>query len=314
MLKSKPQKVIIVSGPTASGKTDFAIQKAKELNGELISADSRQIYKYLPITTNIGEVSYSHEIELEINNKTISLPVHKYKEKLIHLIQFVDPKDIFNVYEWKVYAEALIRDINKRGKTPIIVGGTGLYIDALIKNYNISESDEEIDWEQRGRLELLELEELYEILNKLDGKILRSLNESDIKNKRRLIRLIEKGGDRNKKIENRIKKLNFEFEMFYPRYNWEDLKNRIKFRVEKMFDEGIVEEIKNLLAKGYSKSEPGLKIMGASQVIDYLDGKLNLEECKLQIINAHNQYARRQRTWFEGEGRDYRLQVVDYSK
>lgn len=280
-------KLIIVCGPTSSGKTALALKIAQESNGELVNADSRQIYKYLDIGTNKSHQS--------------SNVAPSGDEVPIHLLSFLNPDERFSVFEFKNLAEAKIDEIFSRGKQPILVGGTGLYIDSIVKNYqpevNIEGSA------KREKLEQLSLEELQAIASEMH--ILQELNESDRQNPRRLVRLIEKGG--NPKINQDSK---YEIEMIYPNFEWEDLKTRIENRVDEMFKEGIIEETKKVLEMGFSENSVALQGIGYREVMQFLQKEISLEQCIDRVKTAHKQYAKRQITWFEGKGRGYELKII----
>ena len=324
---TKKKKFFIVGGPTASGKTDFAIRLAKKHNGELINVDSRQIYKYLSIGTNVGDIDKVCDYELPITNYeksiTRNLPLHTVNDVPIHLIHFLEPDIRFDVFSFKVLAEALIEDVVSRGKTPILVGGTGLYIDSLLNGYEIQETGNEQNRELRKELSLLTVSELQDILISRFSFPISRLNNSDKNNPRRLIRLIEKSEMSDEKREKRneiaaFPRLSslisrFHVTFYYPKYDLEELKDKIAKRVDEMFNEGLVEETKKVLELGFPKSSVALQGIGYREVIAYLDGDMTLEECKERVKISHRQYARRQRTWFEGDGRGYDLKVIEYS-
>ncbi len=295
------EKILIIGGPTATGKTNIALEIAKNNNGELINADSRQVYKYLDIGTNKGKIKQINKNEFLI-------------EKIpIHLINLITPDKRFNVFEWRQLARKSIKEISLRGKLPILVGGTGLYIDSIIKNYNLNE---EQDLELRNKLEQLNINELQKQLNKIDHQKFESLNQSDRNNPRRLIRLIEKAesgsivNQSEKDIFSNDTLHEYDYLFLYPEYDWNKLKIKIENRVEQMFKDGLIEETKKILELGYKKDDPGLQIMGYKQAVEYLEGRISLEKCVELVKFAHKQYAKRQRTWFEGIGRNYHLTKV----
>lgn len=267
-------KVIIVAGPTATGKTDIAITLAKNFDGELINADSRQVYKYLNIGTNKENIT----------------------EVPMHLTNILDLNERFNLYNFQKLALEKINEISSKNKLPIIVGGTGLYLDSLIKGYKLNNTEDK----RNSDLENLTVEEMQKMIS---IEVLESLNNSDKNNPRRLIRIIEK----QENIQTEKIDLNIETFILYPEYDWENLKLRIDERVEKMFDNGLIEETQDLLKKGYSEDSAGLEIMGYREVVAYLKKQIDLQTCKERVKIAHKQYAKRQRTWFEGEGRAYSL-------
>ncbi|MEO6728357.1 MAG: tRNA (adenosine(37)-N6)-dimethylallyltransferase MiaA [Candidatus Dojkabacteria bacterium] len=276
-------KVVIVAGPTATGKTETAIEIAKKFNGELINADSRQVYKFLDIGTNKGKLKeFDHQYSID------GIP--------LHLVNFLEPSDRFKLFDFQKLALDKIQQISSANKLPIIVGGTGLYIDSLVKGYLLSDS------EAKDRTELDKLSVL-ELQNQIEPEVLNKLNNSDQNNPRRLIRVIEKSGELGIKSTN----LGIETFIVYPNYDWEKLKLKIDTRVEKMFDGGLIKETQDILSKGYTKDSYGLMIMGYKQVVEYINNEIDLNTCKERVKIAHKQYAKRQRTWFEGEGRNYNL-------
>lgn len=286
------EKIIIVGGPTGSGKTKFAIQLAKEINGELVNADSRQIYKYLNIGTNKGVLTGDSKKIID------GVP--------IHLIDFLEPDVRFNVFEWRSLAINCIKDIQSNGKQAIVVGGTGLYIDSLIKEYDF-ESKFQISDDQRKSLTSLDNSSLLKVQEHYKTQLTQvwdSLNYSDQNNLRRLQRLIAKLSTTEKPITNILPSFK-DYTFYYPKYNWDNLKIIIENRVDEMFKEGLVEETKSVLHKGFDKSAVGLQVMGYKEVIRYLDNEIDLDYCKNLVRIAHKQYARRQRTWFEGDRRAY---------
>lgn len=289
------KKIVFIGGPTASGKTNLAVNLAQKFNGELINADSRQVYKYLNIGTNKGD------IELKDNQYYI-------KNIPIHLISFLNPDKRFSVFEFKDAAIKLIDSIIEKGKLPIIVGGTGLYIDSIIKNYQLSGSQ---DLELRKELETKSLPDLQEILKSKHPENYRNLNSSDKSNPQRIVRLIEKLSAKPKleTMDN-----HYDYVFLYPEYNWEELIEKISDRVEQMFKEGLVEEVKTVLNLGFKKDSVALTGTGYKEVIDMLDGAISLQECIELVKISHRQYAKRQRTWFEGKGRGYNLIKIESTK
>ena len=191
---NKKEKIIVILGPTASGKTGLAVKLAYKFNGEIISADSRQVYKGMDIGTgkDLGE----YWVRVKRGNTGASglpLPLKRDRNDKIkipyHLIDVVSPKTEFSLAKFKEKADKAIENILKRNKVPIIAGGTGLYLQALVDNYNLSPVGP--DKKLRSRLERKTSQELFKMLKKLNSKFSNKLSESDQKNKRRLIRYIE---------------------------------------------------------------------------------------------------------------------------
>lgn len=366
------EKIVVIGGPTASGKTALAIKVAKEFNGELINADSRQIYKFLDVGTNKEVKTQNSKVEitnyeLRPNNgwrsarssdsserrsslvKLSNLNTYKLSHIPIYLLSFLAPDERFDVYTYQQLASELIIDIHSRGKLPILVGGTGMYIDSILKNYkfNLNANDED------SELNDLALENLQELLKKQSPEVFDSLNNSDRNNPRRLVRLLQKtllNSDkklddvqnskfeilnskqiRNSKLETNpksqisshtqnsvntlstpvLKIEDYEVAFLYPEFIWEELKEKIRKRIIKMIDEGLVQEVKDVLAMGYPKDSIALQGIGYKEVIDFLDNKIDEAEMINRITIAHSQYAKRQKTWFEGKGRGYNLLKVN---
>ncbi len=284
------EKIVIIGGLTASGKTALAVKLAKKYNGELINADSRQIYKYLDIGTNKDGI-----ITTEQGSFIDKVP--------IHLVSFLEPNQRYSVYDFKSDAIKHIEDILSRKKLPIIVGGTGLYIDSIIKNYKLETTSSSAP---RAELESKSLPELQQIANQDYTESYLALNKSDQSNKRRLIRLIERQGINNISKE----QSQYEYLFLYPKYTWKELLVKIETRVEGMFKEGLVAETKRVLNLGFSKNSVALQGIGYKQVIEYLEGNFNSQKCIDLVKIAHRQYAKRQRTWFEGKSRNYDLNII----
>lgn len=255
-------KIIVVAGPTASGKSDIAVKLAKNIGGYIINGDSRQLYKHLTIGT---AKPTKEEIE---------------KSGIKHfLYSIIDPKENFTIYE---YQKEVQRILNTEKGIPIIIGGTGLYIDSVIFNYDLSENTKLED------LSSFSLEELQ----KRAGKYLNDMTESDRKNKHRLVRVIQRNGLGNKKG----KELNnIYFVLDIPK---EELEKRIETRVEKMFEKGLLKENEKLLPMGYTYEDKGMRSIGYAEFKPYFDGVLSLEYIKEEIIKNTIAYAKRQKTWF----------------
>jgi len=309
---------IIIGGPTSTGKTRFALNLAHRFNGELINADSRQIYKYLNIGTNKGDIKQT----------STGFLIDKIP---IKLISFLNPNESYSVYKFQEAAKEEIFNIKERGKLPIIVGGTGLYIDSLLKRYSLDE--EVVDSKKREMLDKLDIKELQDLLKERNRNLFDNLNNSDQNNPRRLIRLIEKieaekirinknkldpdyinleNNNINTKESDNLIFNRSDYLFFYPKYKWEDLKLQIEKRVEEMFKEGLVLETQNILDLGFTKDSIALQGIGYKEVISYLNKEINLEKTIELVKIGHKQYAKRQRTWFEGKGRGYNLKIIDF--
>jgi tRNA dimethylallyltransferase len=298
MSDSTIYKVHVVAGPTAAGKTDYALALAEKLNGELINIDSRQVYKYMDIGTNKGQIELGGTEEIFAGD----YPVHKFSNGIhIHLLSFLEPSKQFNIYDFRALVYDLIPKIARRGKTPILVGGSGLYLSAILYPDKYKLSNEKFNPQYRSQLELMSVGELQSLLTYYSQVTFAELNPSDRQNKRRLIRKIETlTGDGE--IRGQISlTLNIEPQLHLIHMPIEELTEKINARVITMFEQGFVEEVKGILEKGYSSETPALRGIGYSQVIDFLQrqGIYTLEQCISAVQVAHRQYAKRQMTWFK---------------
>ena len=276
-MKSKI-KVVCIVGPTATGKSDFAVAYALEHNGEVISADSRQV----SIGMDIG---------------TGKITTEEMKGVPHHLLDIADPKKQFNVAQYKKLAQEAITDISSRCKLPIICGGTGFYIDAVINN--ISYPDVPHDKELRKNLDKMNVDALFILLKKLDKKFALSLNNSEINNKQRLIRSIEIATALGKIPKVTKNQSDYDVKWIGLNYPYEKPKERIHIRLLKRLDAGMIEEIEKLHKNGLSWKKLdgfGLEYRFISR---YLRKQITKEEMikLLEIEICH--YAKRQMVWFK---------------
>ena len=278
---NKP-KVIVICGPTASGKTKLSIELAKKINGEIVSCDSMQIYKDMTIGTAKPTVEEMQGIK------------H-------YLIDCVSPETRYSVADYKKDAEAAIKEILSKGKVPIIVGGTGLYLESLV--YNIEYNEIEVDLKYREKLEnrMTEegLESLYNEASKIDPEAASKNSKND---KKRIFRILEIYHSTNKtktelEIESRKNKPEYDYILFGITMDREKLYERINLRVDIMIKEGLIEEVKKLVEK-YNNMPTALQGLGYKEVVEYLDGKLTKEEMIDKIKMETRRYAKRQLTWF----------------
>lgn len=294
-ISTKKSKLIVVAGPTASGKTAFAIKLAKDIGGEIINADSRQVYMFMNIGTNKGVIKAIKDNVLKLDNWTIPQVDIENSKITGWLFDVLKPDENFSVADYQFIARGVIKNINSRGKTAVLVGGTGLYIDAVVQNYNINNTLPNLVL--REKLENFSLSDLQEELQRLDREFFDNLNDSEKNNARRLIRMIEKlqvpHSFKKEEVSNYL-----EYEFFYLDIPREVLYEKINTRAEMMFKQGFVEEVQSLIKNGYRDSKP-MQGMGYREVLDYLDGNLTLGECIDKTKQAHRNYARRQITWFK---------------
>lgn len=306
------KKVIVITGQTATGKTAHALELAKKYDGELINVDSRQIYKYLDIITGKDILPNSHfeERSNEKSLKDYSIGYCLLENTKLWLYDIVDPKQPFSSYEYVLCARNVIDDIIQRGKIPIIIGGTYLYMKHLL--YGIATENIPPDWDLRKELEHKSVEELSDILRSINMQLFEQLNESDSKNPRRLMRKIEIAHNIKSHSElvsesNKMPKLvrhdiiaqefiGFRFK------TTDDLSKIVKIRVEKRLAQGAVEEVENLLKRGYSAKDPGLQTIGYQEIIRFMNGQVDKETAIEQWIISELQYAKRQLTFMKKDG------------
>ena len=297
-------KLLAVIGPTACGKTDLAIHLAKKFNGELINTDSRQIYKYLDIGTAKGDVKIIKNRSVEIIQKykiedlTIKkLSVWEIENIHLHLINIIKPDKILSLSQYQKLAYNVIENITQRNKLPILVGGTGLYIDAIYKGYQIPKIRP--DYNFRRILYKKSLKNLQYIMNNLSKKIYNNLNNSDKNNSRRLIRLIEI--EKNNKL-NLLKNIilpKFNVLFITPKYKRKELYKIINKRAEKIVKSGLIKEVKDLLKKEYKFNTPAFSAICYPYTKQYIEGKIDKKTLIDKFAQGDRNYARRQITWFK---------------
>lgn len=278
-------KIIAISGSTASGKTEISIKLCRLIDGEIVNTDSRQIYKYLDIGTGKEKIIQHNPDGTVIINGIIH-----------HLIDIIDPKEEFNLAKFKELALQKINKIHDKGKTPILSGGTGLYTDSILHNYDLK--NETTDYKYRKRLAQKTVKELQDILKEKDPPAFIKMNKSDKNNKHRLIRAIEKTKYPTDK-DLMPKEISFDYVNIAINMPLKKLEKNIDKRVDSFFKNGLVEENKLLREKGYTTQMQALKSIGYMEFDDYFDGKISLEETK-KLVKLHTrQYAKRQLTWLK---------------
>ncbi len=275
--------LIVVAGPTASGKTRLAIDIAKVFSGEIVSADSMQIYKYM----DIGTAKPTAEERAECPH---------------HLIDFVEPDSEFSVADYTKLAHGVIADITSRGKTAVMCGGTGLYIDSVVKDIEFGEMD--TDYALRAELQKIAdsdgAEKLLEILSEFDDVSAKRLHPNNV---RRIIRAIEfykttgipisEHQEMTKQIESRYNAV-----IFCIDHDREVLYERINRRVDIMINEGLLEEVRKIMDMGYTKELNSMKGIGYKEIMDYYNGECSLDEAIEAVKQGSRRYAKRQLTWF----------------
>lgn len=280
--------LLILAGPTAVGKSDFSIKVAKALNGECISADSIQVYQGL----DIGSGKITKE-EME------GVPHH--------LLDILDPKEDYDASAFQLMARKKVEEVYQRERLPILVGGTGFYIQAMLNDIDFQEENEEEKARIREKLEK-ELKDrgsvaLHEELQKVDPLSGEAIHPH---NKQKIVRALEFFYLHNSpisehNIQQRQKEALYDSLFLVLNRNREALYAGIDSRVEKMFLEGLVSEVDSFYQKGYTEHSPGFKGIGYREVFPYLRGECSLEECKALIQQNSRHYAKRQLTWFKRE-------------
>ena len=279
--KTNKNKIIVIYWPTASGKTAISINIAKKLNTEIISTDSRQIFKEMNIWT------------AKILKEEMDWVRH-------HMIDIIYPNEEYSVWEFKNEAEKIINDLIIKWKIPILCWWTGLYIDSLIYDFKIPKV--EADWDLRKKLEDeakdFWVDFVYEKLKKIDPKNYHKIHKNNLQYVIRAIEVITKTW--KSKYEQAVNKIAKYDILFLTPYdgNREKLYDRINLRVEKMFEDWLLEEVKNLLKK-YKKTDFWLKTIWYEEIIKYFDWEYSLKEAKDKIKQNSRNYAKRQLTWFK---------------
>ena len=280
------QKLIILTGPTAVGKTKLSIELAKRIGGEIISADSMQVYKYM----NIG---------------TDKISPDKMEGVPHHLVDFMEPTEDFNVFMFQKLVKEVISDISSRGKVPVIVGGTGFYIQAVLYDIDFTETDEDDSY--RHELELKAQTEgthaLFEELKTVDPESAKIIHEN---NSKRVIRALEYYKKTGKPIsqhnkEQHERKSPYDFRYFVLTDDRKTLYSRIDQRVDKMMEEGLLEEVKELSGLGIPKTATSMQSLGYREIISYLEGEYDLDRAVYLIKQNTRHFAKRQLTWFRRE-------------
>lgn len=262
---------IVIFGPTASGKSALALELARRLDGEIINMDSMQIYKGMDILT--------------------AKPSREEKSRVPHhLYDLVYPHEEFSVHDYKELALKTISDIRSRGKLPILVGGTGLYLSSLYYDYGFRERD---SLKRKCLENLLDTEGIQALQELARQNYPHYMEEIDLENPHRLIRLLESG-----KIDRVKRKSDLRLKVFVPDWPRDELNRRIESRIDVMLSQGLLDEVASLFAL-YGEREylPALRGIGYKEYLPYLKGLMELDEARVRHLIATRQYAKRQRTW-----------------
>ncbi len=278
--------LIILTGPTAVGKTALSIGLAKAVDGEIISADSMQVYRKM----NIG---------------TAKIEPSEMQGVRHHLIDILDPGEEFNVVLFKRYALEAMEDIYSRGKIPVIVGGTGFYIQALL--YDIDFEDNDNDMSYREELQRLAAEKgnsyIHDMLSKVDPESAEKIHENNVK---RVIRALEFYRKTGMKISEHNeteaqKESPYNFEYFVLNDDRSKLYDRIDRRIDIMLEQGLEAEVRQLVSEGYSRDLVSMQGLGYKEIIDYIQGRCSFDEAVYTLKRDTRHFAKRQITWFKRE-------------
>ncbi|MGL4989840.1 MAG: tRNA (adenosine(37)-N6)-dimethylallyltransferase MiaA [Sarcina sp.] len=285
-------KLLVIAGPTAVGKTKISIDLAKKINGEIISTDSMQIYKYM----DIGSAKVSE---------------HEMDGIKHYLIDFLDPKNEFSVSEFKDLALKAIDEIRSRGKMPILVGGTGLYINSIICSMNFAQSQKDDSY--RETLESLAKEKgsiyVHELLKECDIKSYKSIHPNNVK---RVIRALEvfksTGIPFSEYRSDDMYTCDYDLYYYVLNMNRDTLYQRINKRVDIMIENGLIDEVKKLKDMGLIKDMQSMKGIGYKEILMYLENEITLDEAIDAVKQGSRNYAKRQITWFK---KDPRAKFID---
>jgi len=284
MIQKQYNKIplIIIQGATAVGKSEFAIKIAKEFNSSIISADSRQVYKYM----NTGTAKPTLKEQSNIKH---------------HLIDIVKPDQEYNAGTFSEDADKLIKQISSQNKIHIICGGTGFYIKALLEGlFKAPEIPIEIRQYLRKNVEIKGTEFFYNQLKKIDPESAERINQNDANRIIRALEIYETTGKTITQLweENISRRRNFKTVNIILKENREILYAKINNRVDKMIDNGLLNEMEVLIEKGYKRTDPGMNTVGYKELFPFLDGVHKLAECIVKIKQNTRNFAKRQITWY----------------
>lgn len=278
------QKLLVIIGPTAVGKTNLSIEMAKRYNGEIISGDSMQIYRGMDIGT------------AKITKEEMQGIPH-------HLIDIKNPEENFSVAEFQLLVRAKINEIAKRGKFPIIVGGTGLYVQSVIYDYQFSDvpGDETLRKELEERAKEIGNEALYKELQEIDPESATQIHPNNVRRVIRALEIFQLTGKTMKEFQsNQQPDLLYETALVGLTMDREMLYDRINRRVDLMIKQGLLDEVKSLYQKGLRECQ-SIQAIGYKEIYDYLDGKMTWDDAVEQLKQNSRRYAKRQMTWFRNK-------------
>lgn len=278
--------LIILTGPTAVGKTALSIGLAKAVDGEIISADSMQVYRKM----NIG---------------TAKIQQSEMQGVRHHLIDILDPGEDFNVVLFKKYALEAMKDIYSRGKIPVVVGGTGFYIQALLYDINFEDNDNDMSY--REELQTLAAEHgnsyIHDMLAGVDPESAEKIHENNVKRVIRALEFYKKTGTKiseHNEAESQ-KESPYNFEYFVLNDDRQKLYDRIDRRIDIMLEDGLLDEVRSLVDEGYSRDLVSMQGLGYKEMIDYIQERYTLDEAVYTLKRDTRHFAKRQVTWFKRE-------------
>lgn len=279
---NKP-KILCVVGPTASGKTDYAVELALKCGGEVVSCDSMQIYKHMDIGT-------------------AKPTADEMKGVKHHMIDIIEPNESFSVARFSEMARECIDDILLRGKTPVLCGGTGLYFDSTINNINFiqMDTDEEYRKDLESAAKEFGNEYVYKILKRVDEESAESIHPNNLKRVIRALEIYKTTGKKKSELDKeQLSEPLYEPEITGLMRDREVLYDRINKRVDIMMEKGLVEEVSELIKMGIDTDTTSMQAIGYKEIIEYLDGKTSLSGAVDKIKRESRRYAKRQLTWFK---------------
>lgn len=286
MINMNKKPLVVLTGPTAVGKTDLSIKLAKLIGADIISADSMQVYKYM----NIGTAKITKEEMDGVKH---------------YLVDVIEPKDGFDVVTFQAMAKNAIEEIYANNRIPMIVGGTGFYIQAVLNDIDFDDNDADLSY----RNELNEIanikgaEYLHDMLKKVDEKAAKEIHSNNVKRVIRALEFYKKTGSKisEHNEEQHKKESPYNFHYFVLTNNRDVMYERINKRVDIMLDNGLLDEVKALVDMGLIQSDVAMQGIGYKEVFDYFDGKLSYDELSERIKQDTRHFAKRQLTWFRRE-------------
>ena len=275
-------RILVIAGPTAVGKTEYAIEAAKAFNGEIVSCDSMQLYQYM----DIGSAKPTQE---------------ERKQAVHHLIDFLDPREEFSVARYQEMARTVIDDILSRGKLPVISGGTGLYLNSILYDMDFAgaSGDEELRAMLKAKAETEGPETLHTMLAQLDPAAAERIHPNNTKKIIRAIERLQAGEGEVRPFDGNIaENPDYDPLLVCLTRDREELYDRINRRVDLLIESGLIDEVKSLTKMGLTAEDISMKGIGYKEIIEYLDGEVSLEEAVDNMKKNTRHYAKRQLTWF----------------